>query len=378
MIIHTISFLLFISIIKEFIPVSRNLLLFCIPLSLYWFNLYLISAFLWGLSVDHSLCIFFAILTALLLYKSVEKPAFFYASLITATCSFFSFAAGLFIWIPGFIMLALQKRDDKIQKMVIWSASSLFIFILNYKILPFPSEGRHGLSGYIHYLITFFQYLPYKICNVVGSFGGQIIHVSYPALVAGFIMVLLIFLFWILSQYEDKEPMPQPILFLFIFSLIICVAITISRTGQVTDFGSPETFFFTTDWRQFPVTFLLIPCIYTYMMIPFLSSKDKKTSHIKYHRAVSTKNSDSDQIFKVKMIIVLAFIALVLLSVFGHAVFGLLQAHHWKQGKNEQILLNYLDMDDKMLKNLYPYNSEVVRKYAPKLEKYNLSVFKGT
>jgi hypothetical protein len=78
------------------------------------------------------------------------------------------------------------------------------------------------------------------------------------------------------------------------------------------------------------------------------------------------------------MIIVLAFIALVLLSVFGHAVFGLLQAHHWKQGKNEQILLNYLDMDDKMLKNLYPYNSEVVRKYAPKLEKYNLSVFKGT
>lgn len=370
---HTLSFILIVSIVRKWIDNNRYFLILIIPLSLFWFNLYLTSAFLWGLSIDHSVCIFFAILTSIFISRSIGLDNYYFFSIITAMCCMFSFAAGLFVWISGLIVFFLERRKENLKKIIIWIVSALIFLAFNYLILGFQTSGRHGFSGYEMYINNFIIYLPYRICNIIGSLGSQIVNISFFGLLFGLILIIFLIIIFLLNKFENYTNSNSIVNFLLIFSFTVCAAIAITRSGQGTDFGPANIIFFNTAWRQYPVTFLLIPSIYLYIVHSFFSMRKKPDDIIKQQSFNSSDNINYlFQIFRI--IALVSFAGLMIFSSSVNFIHGIYQTNTWKEDTNEKILVEYKFMNDTMLKHLHQ-SPDVIRFYAPDLEKYQLSVF---
>lgn len=331
--IHTLSFLLVIRIIREYFISSRVFLLSILPLSVFWFNLHIMSNLLSGLSIDHASCVFFAIISSIFFAKSRKIDRFFFISVISASFCMFSFSAGVLIWLAGILVILYQNKQDRLFRGALWLGTAFICIVINYVVLPFPSEGRHGVSGYVLYLSNFFHYFPYKISNIIGSLGSQILGISYSGVFFGILLIILTVSVIALNKKMENEEVDDQTLFLLLFSFLTCVAIAITRSGQGIDFGVIEKWVFNIERRQYPVSFLLIPSLYLFFIKSYISLMGSQKPENENHN-VKRGNYGSQDISLAYLLLIGALVGLMLLSSAGNAVYGLDEAFRWKNDHN--------------------------------------------
>ena len=371
--IYVVSIIILIYLIKtdiEFDPITSLLL---VPIFYYAFNPYYMIRFIINIgSMQYPVLILTAFMTISLLYRSKSSYFYFSASILAGALCTFSFAAGLSVWFAGLVQLGIQRMNDKKRKILVWIAGTIIIFYIYYIQLGFKTTGPHGTGAYSSYLEVLIHYPIQKFLCVMGTLGSEVIHQTEIALYFGLMLSLVTVALLYINRKSLEFDRFSKWYGLLVFGILTSLEVTLTRSGDDSYFGSPDTIFFIPDSRHSLAIFLPIICIY---VLSILYIKDSITEK------AANNDSNNFQTFWEKRIhqnLFLLGIVFTLLSlgIILHIMPGIVEggATHNQQIANQYYLYTYKIQTDENLKNLYP-SATVVRENAVLLEKYNLSIF---
>lgn len=371
--LHVIAFCILVALFKITFPDIHPLGLYILPVTWFFFNLYLISAYLWGILFSSSLCLVALFSMVYLIHRSMSLDWFFVFALTAAILGMFSWIAGLFLWPAGLIQIFLSNSREKNKKTAVWLFTAAAVIVANYIVLDFPSKGVHGFEGYTRYLIVLFQYPVHKAICFVEAVGSNIIHEVISALFFGFILLVLLGFIILIERKKVYRAENTPWFTISLYSMMIIFALVIGRSGDGEHFGPANNLFFLPAVRHFPSIFMFMIGLYGLILNLFIRD---------IHRDTFPAHNDKTNYLRLETIksivscVIIGFIVAFLLSGYIlHIRTGITNGVTWAEENNENWinLKNYRSIDDNDLNKLY-----INRQTANELERYNLSVFKGS
>jgi hypothetical protein len=370
--LHVSAFIILWFLFKRSLPDLRPLSLYMIPVSWFFFNLYLISAYLWGILLSSSLCLLALVSMVYLLEMSNKYDLFFGGAVIAAIVGMFSWVAGIFLWPAGFIQIILSNSVHKIKKIVTWSIVTAAILYFNYIFLKFTPTGVHGYEGYYLYVESFVHFPLHKSILIIESLGSNIIHSYIDSVIFG--VLLLAILIFILINERDvfSRPGNAPWLAILFFSFLVHITLVLARSGEGDYFGPANNLFFLPAVRHFPSTFMFVIGLYGLVLHTYhwnLTHDNDKYGEILAMAKPKISRSCT-------YCILLGFVAAVMFSgCILHFQSGVFYGVLWAEKNYEYRLMfiNYNNVNDSVLNGLL-----VDRYTLQKLDQYNLSVFKSS
>jgi hypothetical protein len=245
-IIFTLTFfLLFLLFRKDHGFDTASMILF-LPVSWFFFNLTLISNFVWGIYVSHVLVILLFIGAVLLLDRTVTFDFGFFLAIGAAVIASFSFAGGLYIWPACGLLILFRKNTQKLKMFAVWATVAAMVYLTyfwNYqKPLDTPSF-LFFISSPLDAVIAF-----------VISAGSNITHNNILSIAAG-ILILCILAGLLITNMRDLSPgLNGKWISMVFFSLLVSAGVVFARGGWSVYVGL--------SMRYYPVTFLGIISIY--------------------------------------------------------------------------------------------------------------------
>jgi hypothetical protein len=304
--------------------------------------------------------------------SSKRSYIFFALSILSGVVCTFSGAAGLTIWFAGLLQLFLQKTENKYKKIFSWFFVTISIFYFYYIGLGFKSEGIHGTTGYHNYIITALTYPLQKFLCFMGALGAQVVHDREMALFFGLLMSILFILLILNNKHALRFDEYSKWYGLLAFGTLTALALALTRSGAIGNlFGPPDTIFYIPSMRHSLVIFLPLICIYCLALLYTKASMEDEP--------ISKKNNSTHLPFgrrELNILLLGMILTLLICGVLLHVLPGISAAdsNHEKAISAQYYLLNYENATDDNLKFLYQ-NPETVRRYAQKMEQYNLGIF---
>jgi hypothetical protein len=363
---------MFVLLFRKTFPDLHPLGLFLLPATWFYFNLYLVSAYLWGILASSSLCTLALISTVYLIDRSSAIDGPFFASILTVLVGMFSWVAGLFIWPAGLVQLILTPSLERAKKSIIWVVAGGISLFINYILLEFPSQEVHGYSGYSRYLVVLFRYPFHKAVCFFEAIGSNISHEVISALLFGLLLLVLLFGVIIIGKRKLLAVDGIPWLILILYSALVILALVITRSGDGFFFGPANNLFFLPAVRHFPSIFLFVIGLYGLILCLALARNGNEIimkSDGQKNCLCSLFTSRAFLFILLGLIVALLFSGYIL-----HITPGIAQGILWEEENHENwaTLRNYRNVDDETLNAL---NTDRVT--LEKMEKYHISVFGG-
>lgn len=354
--------LIFLMYIEDQGVSNRSLLLF-IPVSFYFFNLYLIGNFLWSYHLCHALTLLGFITAVYLINKEPKTDRYFLIALVAAFIGTFSWIAGLVIWPVCFIQILFEKSLERAKRLIIWGVFSLIIYSLYFFRYDEMMTFEGMMSGEEH--VNYFLLHPGSgISGYFSSIGSNIFHELLISQIFGIIILFIIITVLIANRKRILEASNVKWISLILFSLILSIEIIITRLS----IDSPIAI------RYFLITFMVVVGLYCLSANLAFGKKDSSSS---FSGSLQDENNRSASVIKQTNFVVFGMILmLVLIGIAGHAVQGF---EYGKTNKNHNqelsyILLSFDYQTDEKVELLAP-DAKGVREEASFLREHNLSVF---
>lgn len=364
-----ISYIALIKILLTDIEINKLTLILLMPFSYYFFNLALISGYLWSIAIYWSTCLLFTVLSIYCAVRSAKMDLLFISSIVFAIAATFSFTSGIFVWPSVLLILILcQPKPIAKGKVILWSVMGTLTFAWSYLYMGFHASGPHGYSGYAQYLSNFLNYPVQKIMCIFGSIGTTVEMNPRTSLFYGVLLVAII-IFTIKHREMFTTTVNSKVWWgLLIYSLIAGVAVALTRSGQGDFFGSADQIFFVAADRHLTSIFLIPITIYALYLISLFGRSEK------------TKRHDGDLPHganQLKYSMMLGLIAGLLITgcitgLGGGVVAG--QNNLEVKGELEYIILSYQNQPDEQLLRIYPHVGTIQNRLV-NMEQYNITPF---
>ena len=371
---YVISIIFLIFFIKRDTYFDRMTILLLVPIFYYSINPHIMIRFIQNIgSMHYPVLILTAFITIHLLYQSKNSYYNFFASIFAAILCTFSFAAGLSIWFAGLAQLGIQKMSNKWIKILGWITSAVIVFYIYYMYLGFKTDGPHGTGAYSSFLRVLLQYPIQKFLCFMGALGSEVIHHSEIALYFGSILSLVIVALVYVNRKSLELDRFSKWYGLLVFGTLTTLEVTLTRSGDYSYFGSPDTIFFIPDpLRHSLAIFLPIICIYVLSILYVKDSiSEKNEEGSSYNFDLFFRSRRNQNIFLLGIIFTLLSLGIILHVMPGIETAGSI---HNQQIANRYYLYTYKIQTDENLRNL-DSSATVVRNGAALLDKYNLSIF---
>jgi hypothetical protein len=341
-----------------------------LPILYYAFNPYYLFRYIYNLGSLGAVMILSALIAVYLLdisktqNSSKRSYIFFALSILSGMVCTFSFAAGLTIWFAGLLQLFLQKTENKYKKIFSWFFVTISIVYFYYFGLGFKSEGIHGTTGYHDYIITALTYPIQKFLCFMGALGAQVVHDREMALFFGLLMSILFILLILNNKHVLRFDEYSKWYGLLAFGTLTALELALTRSG-------PDAIFFIPAIRHSLVIFLPLICIYCLALLYTKASMEDEP--------ISKKNNITHLPFgrrELNILLLGMILTLLICGALLHVLPGISVADSNRERaiSAQYYLLNYETATDDNLKFLHP-NPETVRRYAQKMEQYNLGIF---
>jgi len=372
--LHVLAFIMIWIIFKNEIPGLRPSSLYIFPVTLFFFNFYLISAYLWGILISSALCLLAMICMVYCINKCDGLDKLFIAALFCAIVGTFSWTAGLFLWPAGLFQLWISYKNRKNILMVLWIVSCIILVIFDYLILGFRTTGVHGYEGYSAYITAFLHYPIQKGICFTEALGSNIVHDIAGAF--GFGVLIIILFIFVLYLNRNQIRSPDTILWLTVslYAAMVLFALVLSRSGDGGVFGPANNIVFLPAVRHYPSIFIIIIGLYGLITSSFardLQTDSGITKNIDEKLACKPWNSK----FAIDCALFGFVVAMLLSGFILNSQIGIVHGVLWAEEntKDYNILKNYHTASANDLQKLY-----TDRQTVSKLEQYNLSVFSSS
>lgn len=367
--LHVCAFIILWFYCKRSLPTLHPLSLYMLPVSWYFFNLYLISAYLWGILLSSSLCLVALFSMVFFIEKSRDLDISFLYAIIAAIAGMFSWVAGLFLFPAGFLQIICSQSMRKWEKIMAWTSVWAGMLYLNYIILGFSRTGIHGYEGYSRYILSFIQFPFHKGILIIQSLGSTIIHSYLDSVALGFLLLAILVCILIHERESIMRPQNAGWLALLLYSFLVHFALVVTRSGEGHYFGPANSLFFLPAVRHFPSTFVFIIGLYGLVLTTYAwnITRQDKDNESSISRQLHISRTCGYCVF-------LAIVASILFfGCFLHCQDGMFYGVLWAERNCEyrEVFIGYSQVDDTTLNDL-----RVDRHTLEKLEKYNLSMFK--
>ena len=253
-ILHSLSILIFLSIIFKYI--SQKKLFFCFSLLLFltsfsWENL------LWGFQSQFHFVSIFGFSGMFLTMVNSKLTLKWFIGLVFLTLSFFSSGGGIVFALSVFISyIVMSIVNFSANKEILWQCGLLFcILIIEYVLTP-NFEQHHHLRA--ETISDFF-----KACDLWSSWP---INIQF----SGFIIYLPSFFFLILKRKKIVEGKDKYILALIIWSFIQIATMSFARAGVPNPFDQGNRYL---DHLTYSI------CINSLVILMFFPKKIKTVSY---------------------------------------------------------------------------------------------------
>ena len=364
-----ISYIALIKILLTDIEINKLTLILLMPFSYYFFNLALISGYLWSIAIYWSTCLLFTVLSIYCAVRSAKMDLLFISSIVFAIAATFSFTSGIFVWPSVLLILILcQPKPIAKGKVILWSVMGTLTFAWSYLYMGFHASGPHGYSGYAQYLSNFLNYPVQKIMCIFGSIGTTVEMNPRTAFLFGILLIVII-IFTIRHKEKFITTVNSKVWWgLLIYSLISSLSIALTRSGQGDFFGSVDQILFVAADRHLTSIFLIPIAIYAlYLISLFGRSEETKRQNMDLSSSASPSNYS----------MVLGLIAGLLIVGYISGFSGGIAAGQNNlevKGELESIILSYQDQPDEQLLRIYPH-AETIQNRLIGMEQYYITPF---
>jgi hypothetical protein len=363
------------------LDIEKKYFLICIlPVFYYAYNPYFLYRIIYNLGSTYApMILFFVLLTIYALDRSKNqvtrngKYLFFGLSLLFGIMCSFSGSPGLTIWFAGLFQIMIQDTREKIIKGIVWIIGAGALYYTYFIALEFNSGTtlNRGAGGYSIYLMTAMTYPLNKFLCFMGVLGAEVIHNANIALYFGILLTVIFILLLYTNRSSLQLDKYSKWYTLMVYGVLTGLALALTRSGvfQISNFGPPDTIFYIPAMRHSLYIFLPMMCIYILALIYTRDSlNDRKIQD----------NTNSPYSGKLLWNIVILGMVLILMvcGAILHIMPGISIASHSYDNniKNQYYLLNYDTIPESNFKQMSS-DTDIIKKYAPKLERYNLSVF---
>lgn len=339
-----ITFSILYLLFKKKFGVSNKQLALFIPVAWLFFSTKQWENLLWGWQIQIFLCTLGFFIVVYFLEKTEKINVYFTFALIGGIIASYSFFNGLLVWIAGlFYLLATGKNRNLL---LAWLLSTIIIYGIYFfewvRPLHHPSPLFifHDPVGAVAYFLA----------NVGSGFTGGIwddpSRIRMASLFGG--LILLAIIGGLRNDYKNNLFVENAPWWTFIvFSLGTSIFLSIGRGG----FGTGQSL------TPRYVTFTIIGIIGIFLIL----------------------NKNFEKFGSRDAVVKYLFIGFTGLMVLG-IILGNIEGYNkgrtiqYQREETVAILLNYTTESDDQLKKLYP-SADVIRNYAPILEKYDYNVF---
>lgn len=317
---------------------------FFIPVPWLLFNLRQGGNLLWGFQFSFYILILCVVLAIYLLQLSKGLDWRFFAAVFCGITGTFCVANGLSVWIIGALQLVavclLQPAGKKAaiaRSLMVWLAVAVGIYVFYFWGYTKPSY---------HPSLLFFLQAPLSAIAYGFAATGCLFSLeTYTAIAIGIVIAVLYLAAFVLVL-KDMKNMQAHLMGLAMI-LFTCASILLLVMGR-SGFGISQAL------SNRYITFTMIGIIGLYFVLVALRPKLSMLKPAVFNTAV-----------------VLVIVFLFAMDIYALAIYA---GPHARRAQAQQYLLTYQMQPDENLKQLLP-DAESVRKYAPLLIKYELSVF---
>jgi hypothetical protein len=318
-------------------------LILFVPVSFLVFSFRQYENMLFGFQLNFAFTQTFGVLALFLLHVS-QRTSFrrstFVAALGSATVASFSVVQGLLVWPVGLLQLFVStvERSAKKVLMIVWGLAGLGEWIAYFIDYVKPKDHPSVLYALAHpaegteYLLTLL--------------GSSLFWQHNSALVGGSLLICFALLSLLLIYKNRKVGEYSFWISLLLYSFLILVSVTLGRSG----FGAEQAL--ASRYTSFSI--LAVICVYALLV---------KTAF--------------ERRSKINTVLVVALSGVILLSTATSYSKGIEAGSKEKASREKAafILSTYESQPDELLtKNLYP-RPEIVREYAPILQRLGYNVF---
>lgn len=353
---YCISFFILFSMYKKDHGVTKLSLLKFVPIAWFFFNLFQMSNFLFGIRTEQSLHILAFISAVYLIDSSKKFDSKFLASIGFAFVSLFSFAAGTITWIVCLVQVVLSNSDEKIKKTVVWitcTAVSFSVYLFGY------AKPSHHPS-----LLYSLYNLEDGVSTFLNSVGSTIIRDPVLSPIVGLLIITILVFIFIVNRKNLQLEKNSKWFSLVLFSLFASLEVSVARAGFGSSVALSQRYLLLTYWSIIGLYFISLNFVNIYC---------------RNFQIVPDRFSAKDIIEKTKILNYLllgSVLCLLFIGVSYHFVTGIETGSVLnEQFEQNKYYLETFDLQpDKNLERLYP-DATAVREKATLLRKYNLSVF---
>lgn len=349
--LYCLSCLVLFLMFKKDHQINEASLLMFIPITLSFFNLYQMSNMLFGIRISQSMTILFFFLSVYLIDSSKRLDRRFIFSIITSIVSSFSFIAGMTVWPVCFVQILINKNDSKKKKLIIWTISSMMVFMIYMRGYSKPVQHPQ-LDYFLSHILEAFLFF-------FTSIGSSVVRDLILSPILGIMIIFIFLITFIMIKYNNDLTKNSKWIALVIFSMVISLEMAVARSGF-------EDINLAISQRYFLFTFLNVIGLY-FMTFNTFASQVRKSLYF-------LNLNDKKIIFYT--LLFLATLALIIVGISFDFVDGHKEGQEVKESR-EQIayyLETYETQTDQNLMMLHPI-PEVIRVEAPFLKKYGLSTF---
>jgi hypothetical protein len=333
------------------------------------------GSFLWaGTGLYYSIMPFFSLLLFFSLDRNSGMDKWYFLSVISAICCYFSFSGGVFIWIGGLTVLILKRDSATRLKIALWVIIAGVLFYLNYFFLEphISNQPQAGISVHTGLLSHIFENPLQILINFLSVCGSNVIsHSDYAIYVGLFISGSIL-----LTMYINRENLDlnnSAVWYgVITYSCATIVGLILLR--------AQGTYFFIPDVRHFSSTFFLLFGLFLLIIQLALTHEKVRMDHT---ISFSPHQLNSSCIM---WIIVGLFTSMLILGFFFHIQPGIEYGRSWFLQGTDTLTTFYNEpvITDDFLKKIIPEPPEKSwgRAYVPDEAKYfrekQLGVFDKT
>jgi hypothetical protein len=353
---YCISFFILFSMYKKDHGVTKLSLLKFVPIAWFFFNLFQMSNFLFGIRTEQSLHILAFISAVYLIDSSKKFDNKFLASIGFAVVSLFSFAAGTITWIVCLVQVILTDSDEKIKKTVVWITCTAVFFSVY--LFGYAKPSHHPSLLYSLYN------LEDGISTFLNSVGSTIIRDPVLSPIVGLLIITILVFIFIVNRKNLQLEKNSKWFSLVLFSLFASLEVSVARAGFGSSVALSQRYLLLTYWSIIGLYFISLNFVNIYC---------------RNFQIVPDSFSGKDIIKKTKIpnyLLLGSVLCLLFIGISYHFVTGIETGSILNEQfeQNKYYLETFDVQPDKNLERLYP-DATAVREKASLLRKYNLSVF---
>ena len=353
---YCISFFILFSMYKKDHGVTKLSLLKFVPIAWFFFNLFQMSNFLFGIRTEQSLHILAFISAVYLIDSSKKFDSKFLASIGFAFVSLFSFAAGTITWLVCLVQVVLSSSDKKAKKIFVWitcAAVSFSVYLFSY-----VKPSHHPSLLYSLYN------LENGISTFLNSVGSTVIRDLSLSPIIGLLIIIILLSIFIVNRNNLLLEKNSKWLSLVLFSLFASLEVSVARAGFGPSVALSQRYLLLTYWSVIGLYFISLNFLNAY-------SQDSKNVPDPVVGKDAMKKTKIPNYLLFGIILCLLFIAIPFHFVTGIQMGSSLN----EQFEQNKYYLETFDLQpDRNLERLYP-DAKAVREKASLLRKYNFSVF---